>query len=254
MAVPISVLGDPTAPLTYKVPGSTAFIARAASASFDGSGAGGSFLPTMTWKAQNGDVIGHYTAPEVAAGSSADVSWFPSGRKLKTPAGPVLDYNLGEIGNRILTNSDTTLFAPVEYQNVNAGEGILVLGAAPSVSAALATPAHPVNAVDTAGNTYTALGSFAFEANPPNVNEGIYATLYWCPASLTDMVVGVDRVFVNWSNVVFDRIVSVWSVRHSGGAHTPTILAATADHDAAAYAATDVANRTQLHPGSGQGA
>ena len=77
MAVPINVAGDPSTPLEYVVPGSTAFIPRAASCSFDGTGASGAFLPVMTWLAQNGDVIGRYIAPQVAAGDSAEVSWAP---------------------------------------------------------------------------------------------------------------------------------------------------------------------------------
>lgn len=77
MAIKISVLGDPSAPLTYTTPGSTAFIPRAASCVFDGSGAGGAYLPCMTWIAQDGSVIGRYVAPEVAAGASVETSWFP---------------------------------------------------------------------------------------------------------------------------------------------------------------------------------
>jgi hypothetical protein len=88
VAVPISVPGDPASPLLYTVPGSTAFITRAASATFDGSGAAGSFLPTMTWRAQNGDVIGRYIAPVVAAGASAEVSWFPWRRMTTAGACP----------------------------------------------------------------------------------------------------------------------------------------------------------------------
>lgn len=77
MAVLIAVSGNPAAPLTYTVPGSTAFVCRTASCAFDGTGAGGSFLPVMRWIAQDGSVIGSYVAPVVAAGASAAVSWFP---------------------------------------------------------------------------------------------------------------------------------------------------------------------------------
>lgn len=240
MAVPISVPGDPSSPLTYTVPGSTAFIARAASASFDGSVASGSFLPTMTWIAQSGEILGRYTAPEVAVGGSAEVSWFPSGRKRVAASGLTLDYNLGELGGSIGTASASFQFANIDYQDINQGDGILILAAAPSVRAALATPARPIAAFDSAANTYTALGSFAFEASPPNVNEGVYVTLFWCPSSVTALAAGFSHVSAVWDGNVFDRIVEVWAVRHSGGAHTPTVLAATPDNDAAVFASTQV--------------
>jgi hypothetical protein len=240
VAVPITVPGDPAVPLTYTVPGSTAFIPRAASANFDGSGAGSSFLPTMTWVAQSGQILGRYTAPEVAAGSSAEVSWFPSGRRRIAASGLVLDYNLGEIGNHITTTLGTTSTAAVAFQNVSAGDGILVLAMAPSLPSVGAQQGYPDTVTDSKGNAYSQVREFAFEAFATAVNAGVFVKLYWCPASVADLVAGVDAVTATWDNPVFDRVVSVWAVRHSGGANYPTVQAATSDNNTTVFAAGQV--------------
>lgn len=240
MAVPVAVPGDPASPLEYTVPGSTAFVPRAASATFDGSGAAGAFLPTMTWLSQSGEVLGRYTAPEVAAGSSAEVSWFPWRRIRSVASRLVLDYNLGEIVDAVDgTLGDRVIVQPV-YQPLMKGDGILILAAAPSLPSGGALIAHPFGVNDDPGNVYTVLGNFAYEAAVPNVNQGIYATLFWCPSSVADFNVGVDSFDVIWDNNCYDRVVSIWSVRHSGGANTPTVLAATADNDAAVFASAQV--------------
>lgn len=61
----------------YQVPGSVIVTPYSASAVFDGSGAAGSFIPCLTFKTQTGAIIARCPAPEVAAGDTAEVSWFP---------------------------------------------------------------------------------------------------------------------------------------------------------------------------------
>ncbi len=61
----------------YDVPGSVIVTPYSVSATFDGSGAGGAFLPCLTFKTQTGAVIARCPAPEVASGDTAEVSWFP---------------------------------------------------------------------------------------------------------------------------------------------------------------------------------
>ena len=71
----------------YVVPGAQEILIRAVSASVDGSGAGSAFLPCLQLVSPSGQVM--WTAPtptSVAAGGSADVSWFP---RVSSPAGGI---------------------------------------------------------------------------------------------------------------------------------------------------------------------
>lgn len=68
------------APLGYQVPGAQEIILKSITASFDGSGAGGAYVPTLQILAPNGAVLAACpVSTQVAAGASADVSWFPRG-------------------------------------------------------------------------------------------------------------------------------------------------------------------------------
>ena len=68
----------------YEVPGSATVEPLAASVVFDGTGAAGAFIPCLTFKTITGAIIARCPAPEVAAGDTAEVSWFPG----VTPASP----------------------------------------------------------------------------------------------------------------------------------------------------------------------
>jgi hypothetical protein len=234
--------GAGNAPLSYLVPGATAIRIKQVHVQYVDNGAGGDWLPAVKIVSDSKHLMGTAAdqAVKVTAGSDADVSFFPLRRRRVAGSGLTLDYNLGEIGNIIETNLNNFAVAPIQYQNINAGDGILVLAAAPTVQFLGETPAHPTDVFDVPGNTYTPLGSFAFEANPPGVNVGMYVTLFWCPSGIATQVAGVDFLEVDWDGNVFDRIIEIWSVRHSGGAHTPTVLAATPDHDAATFASANV--------------
>lgn len=134
MAVPINVAGDPSTPLEYVVPGSTAFIPRAASCSFDGTGAAGTFVPVMRWLAQNGDVIGRYIAPQVAAGDTADVSWAPFLRNpsVAAAAGANLPWGAARVDSVSIASGSVTV-VDFNLTNPNAqfgssGDGTVTLG------------------------------------------------------------------------------------------------------------------------------
>jgi hypothetical protein len=66
-------------PVEYELPASAEFILKAVTAEFDGSGAGGAYLPCVTIVSDSGHVIARAVDPgvSVAAGASAEVSWFP---------------------------------------------------------------------------------------------------------------------------------------------------------------------------------
>lgn len=78
MSKSIAVLGSDQVPLAYTVPVPGTLTPLTASAVFNGSGAG-AFLPAVSFYDSDGNLITRATAPEVAAGGSAEVSWFPGG-------------------------------------------------------------------------------------------------------------------------------------------------------------------------------
>lgn len=80
MPDPIFTAGPLPTPLAYKVPGTDEVTPISCQALFDGSGASGSFLPTLLFVSQAGHVIARMpVSTPVAAGASAEVSWFPGG-------------------------------------------------------------------------------------------------------------------------------------------------------------------------------
>lgn len=76
--VTILAPGTSSAPLDYPVGNAQEIILRSLKASFDGTGAAAAFLPAVQIISPSGTVLGTYiTDTSVAAGASADVSWFP---------------------------------------------------------------------------------------------------------------------------------------------------------------------------------
>ena len=69
-----------TAPKGYQVTGAQQILIKSVTASFDGTGAGGSWVPALQILDPSGFVTGTYVCGTTkAAGESADVSWFPWG-------------------------------------------------------------------------------------------------------------------------------------------------------------------------------
>jgi len=70
-------------PSSYTLPDAAELRLKAVYAELDGSGAAGTFLPCVTLLSDSGDVIGRAVdqAVSVAAGGSADVTWFPRVRR-----------------------------------------------------------------------------------------------------------------------------------------------------------------------------
>lgn len=67
-----------SAPKSYVVAGAQEIILKGVTASFNGTGAAGSYVPAVQIIDPAGNVIGTYTlGSTLAAGASADVSWFP---------------------------------------------------------------------------------------------------------------------------------------------------------------------------------
>lgn len=76
----ILVTGTAPAPADWKVPGNGQVRPKVVYASYDGSGAAGDFFPALKLISDGGEVVGIFQCDtSVAAGGSADVSWFPGG-------------------------------------------------------------------------------------------------------------------------------------------------------------------------------
>lgn len=74
----ILVTGTAPAPATWLVPGNGQVTPRSVFAHYDGTGAGVAFLPALKVISDAGQTVGIYPCgSSVAAGASADVSWFP---------------------------------------------------------------------------------------------------------------------------------------------------------------------------------
>jgi hypothetical protein len=72
--------GSASAPESYTVPNAQEIMIKAVACTFDGSGASGNFLPMLSIVPPGG--VGPIECPmltSVAAGASAEVSWFPGG-------------------------------------------------------------------------------------------------------------------------------------------------------------------------------
>jgi hypothetical protein len=98
--------------VTYKVPGSVVATPYSVSASVDGTGASGAFLPCLSFYTIAGKLISRAPAPEVASGDTAEVSWFPHVAAAAAAAGAstwVFAYNSGTTLNTIASGTTVDL-------------------------------------------------------------------------------------------------------------------------------------------------
>jgi hypothetical protein len=108
--VQILAPGDENAPLPYVVLGSQRIIPKALFATFDGSGAGGSFLPCIRILSPAGEVVGEYVTDEaVAAGSSADVSFAPFLRGAQSSAAAAASYAIFDAFSQTVVGTTATM-------------------------------------------------------------------------------------------------------------------------------------------------
>jgi hypothetical protein len=106
-------------PQDYDVPAAQEIVPKVVTASLDGSGAGGPYVPTLELLSPAGQVVFRSpTSTIVAAGASADVSWFPLRVTEATPSpttpyeaiilatsGLVLYWKLDETGGTVVADS-----------------------------------------------------------------------------------------------------------------------------------------------------
>lgn len=109
--VPLTLGGSEPTPLDYTVPGAQEIDLVSAFATFDGTGAGGSFLPTLRLLAPSGQIV--WEAPvdsSVTAGASVSVSWFPGVGAASSTTPPstsvVYAYGSGQAGQIIASGTE----------------------------------------------------------------------------------------------------------------------------------------------------
>lgn len=92
--VPLVAGGAVDAPLGYVVPGAQEIILKSVTATFDGSGASGDYVPTLEILAPNGMILASCpVSTPVVAGASAFVTWFPRGGvATSTSTGKGIEY------------------------------------------------------------------------------------------------------------------------------------------------------------------
>lgn len=118
--VTLTTGGAKATPLAYTLPGAQEIILKAVTASFNGAGAAGSFVPTLQIVAPNGAVIlSCPVSTTLAAGASADVSWFPRGGLGGGAGGSPLDTTDGVTS--VNPTSELLIGAGITLSNPSAG-------------------------------------------------------------------------------------------------------------------------------------
>lgn len=108
----ISAPAVQSTPAGYQVPAAQEIIVRSVRAVVNGTGAAGAFLPTLRLRAPSGVIVWQApTSATVAAGASADVSWFPRVAAQQQSSGAVT----GVTGDYFVTST-----------NVGAGAGVFM--------------------------------------------------------------------------------------------------------------------------------
>jgi hypothetical protein len=136
MPEPIFEPGPVDTPFVYTVSGTGEIVPRACQAVYDGSGAGGDYVPAVIFRSQAGHVIARAILQStVTAGDDAEVSWFP-GVKAAAAAAPAAGLpiygllalsveNFGDTGVVIPNNTVTDVQFP--HQDAS-GSGAFAFG------------------------------------------------------------------------------------------------------------------------------
>lgn len=106
--VQILAQGTAAAPLRYTVPGAVEIVLKSAAATFDGTGAASAWLPAVRITSPAGVVQTRaITDSTVAAGASADVSFFPGAKSAATAA----PASSGGLPNAVMIKTNTQTVA-----------------------------------------------------------------------------------------------------------------------------------------------
>ena len=116
MSQSVAVLGSNVVPLTYKVPVPGSLTALSAAATFDGTAAN-AFKPCLSFYDSDGNLLARATATTVAAGASAEVSWFPAVIPIQDGIHYGVTGNVGDTLNVIADNG------PIDLIDQDQGSG-----------------------------------------------------------------------------------------------------------------------------------
>jgi hypothetical protein len=117
------------APYTYQLPASLEVMPYTSTAVFDGTGAGGDFVPTLSIYSQTGALLARvFPAATVKAGDTATVTWVPpfgSAASQASPAGSGIQYDTDNQGDwlRVTTNGDDPSNPENGTTFINSGDG-----------------------------------------------------------------------------------------------------------------------------------
>lgn len=136
-------------PLDYVVPQSGELLPLTVRATIDGSGAAVSFYATVQVLAPSGRIMGSYISSAIAAGGSADVTWFPhvgGGSAAPTPLGSAIVRAYGfEFSGQTVTAGTTT---PAQFDTVATSD---------ATKLSWSTTTHPNDTLTTHGNGWLQL-------------------------------------------------------------------------------------------------
>ena len=161
------VTGTAPAPAQFTVPGNGQIRPKSIFATFDGTGAAGAFTPALEIISDGGQTVGIYpTSSAVAAGGSADVSWFPS------VSG----------GVTTILSSPGLMWASVQIngaQNItDSANGNVVTWNSAIFDSGTPTPfwsnAHPTRMTAPVNGFYLSLGNLEFDVTNVLTNMGCY--------------------------------------------------------------------------------
>lgn len=103
-------------PTSVQVSGPDRVTPKAVNASFDGSGAAGPFLPCLIIVGRTGHEVARIPAPQVAAGASAEVSWFPRvGGSVSGGGGVTVDTEYAQTGGSVSVPGNGTGGHPMKW-------------------------------------------------------------------------------------------------------------------------------------------
>jgi hypothetical protein len=106
------------APSTYQLAAGEAFEPESVTATFDGSGAAGSFMPTLSVYAQSGELIARSPAASLSAGDSAEVTFAPLLRAAASAAAGGAPFAVGNLDSGTVASSASFTTLPMDPTNL----------------------------------------------------------------------------------------------------------------------------------------
>lgn len=178
--VSILAAGAEALPLTYTIPPTQAFQVKAASASFDGTGASGTFTPVLTIRNDAGLVVARCldASQTTAAGGSVEPSWFPHvAHRSSAATGGLPVASIRQLGGSPTTITSTVL---PQYTSLQGGVNAVFATTDPSVFDNSSTTLFTGSPLFGIG--VLAVGTYRYDWNmicQGNGSAGQKLTAYW---------------------------------------------------------------------------